>query len=175
MSNEKDWYSSLDDLILKLNSGDFIDQSLNEFKKTVNTTVSSQGSSTQTKKTSGIYKEVLPRINRTVESTNYGSRYKQITACLEKIEYGNYNSEKQNGYKQCISAYLNELYNSTDLKTLESRINSEMSEYKKKVGSQQLDNFLIGYYDALLMVKKVFYNSKLARMQELSSKVELYG
>ena len=176
MSSEKDWYSSLDDLILKLNSGDFVDQSLNEFKKTVNKTVEVVNSSTTTsKKTSGVYSEALPRINRTVESTSYPSRYQQITTCLEKIEYGNYNAEKQNGYKQCVKVYLDELYNGADLKALETRINSDMSEYKKKVKSQQEDNFLKGYYDALLMVKKVFYNSKLARMQELANKVDFYG
>ena len=171
--SNKNWNDSLDELLAKLNNGDFVDQSVNEFAKTVNKTTSTQSSAgTSSRYTSTTYRSVVPHVNRTVESTNYPSRYLHVVNCMENISYGKYPASKKDGYSQCISRYLEECKNhSNNLKSVEEMVNSDMADYKARVNAATVDGFLQGYYDALLMVKKLLYNSKLSRLQVLTNKV----
>ncbi len=177
MSN-KTWSESLDEMLAKLNSGEFVDQSLNEFEKTINDTVlgrkttSNRSTNSYSSFSTTNYRTVVPHINRSVENASYSSRYDQILACLENIVYDNYPSEKQDGYKQAINYYIDEVKKNKDsLKELEKNINTDLNTYKSKVRSTNVDSFLLGYYDALLMVKKIMNNSRLARLSELNSKI----
>lgn len=173
MANNKSWNDSLDELLAKLNNGDFVDQSVREFAKTVSNTTSGYTSSgTSSRYTSSTYRSVIPHVNRTIESTNYASRYLQVVTCMENIVYGKYPTSKKDGYQQCISRYIEECKNhSNNLKFVEESVTKDMNEYKAKVSAATVDGFLQGYYDALLMVKKLLYNSKLARLQVLTNKV----
>jgi hypothetical protein len=170
--NNKSWNDSLDELLAKLNNGDFVDQSVNEFARTVSSTTSTASGGTNSRYTSATYRSVIPHVNRTIESTNYASRYLQVVTCMENIVYGKYPASKKDGYQQCILRYIEECKNhSNNLKVVEQSVNNDMSEYKAKVSTATVDGFLQGYYDALLMVKKLLYNSKLARLQVLTNKV----
>jgi hypothetical protein len=46
-----------------------------------------------------------------------------------------------------------------------------MADYKNKVRTSNTDDYLRGYYDALLMVKKILNNSRMAKLAELANKV----
>ncbi|MDO4377787.1 MAG: hypothetical protein Q4C64_01380 [Erysipelotrichia bacterium] len=173
MSN-KSWNESLDEMLAKLNNGEFVDQSLNEFEKTLNDTVlgnKNKSAAYSTFSTTN-YRTVVPHINRSIENAAYSSRYDQILSCLENIIYDNYPDSKQNGYKKAVETYIEEIKNhQNDLKALEARVQKDLSEYKKKVRSTNVDDYLNGYYDALLMIKKIMNNSRLARLSELNNKI----
>ena len=173
MATNKSWNDSLDELLAKLNNGDFVDQSVREFAKTVSNTTSAYTSGgTSSRYTSATYRSVIPHVNRMIESSSYASRYLQVVTCMENIVYGKYPASKKDGYSQCIARYIEECKNhSSNLKVVEESVTKDMNEYKAKVNSVTVDGFLQGYYDALLMVKKLLYNSKLARLQVLTNKV----
>ena len=177
MANTKNWNDSLDDLLEKLSNGDFVDQSINEFEKTVNQTTASytdQSAAAKTKRSykTASYRTVLPHVNRTKESMNYPSRYLQVITCLENIVYDSYPEGKKAGYQAAISRYIEEVKaNSANLKPVEAEVEADMKEYKEKVNSSNTDEYLQGYYDALLQIKKLIYNSKLSRLQVLTNKV----
>ncbi len=178
MAENKSWNDSLDEMLSKLNNGDYIDQSVNEFKKGVDDTVigvrktvNKNGKTSYTTSNS-VYKIVVPHINRTIENTKYSSRYHQVISCLENIQYDNYPYDKKEGYDACIEKYINDVKtHQNSFKAIDQQIDSDMKEYKSKVKASNVDAYLQGYYDALLMVKKVLNNSKLARLQELANKV----
>lgn len=173
MSN-KTWNESLDEMLAKLNNGEFVDQSLNEFEKTINDTVLGQKNKKNSYSSFSTtnYKTVVPHIDRKVENAAYSSRYDQILSCLENIIYDNYPAEKQDGYKQAINYYIEEVKKyQNDLKALEEQVKNDLNTYKAKVRSTNVDAFLTGYYDALLMVKKIMNNSRLARLSELNNKI----
>lgn len=178
MAENKSWNDSLDEMLTKLNNGDYIDQSVNEFKRGVDDTVigvrktvGKNGNTTYTTN-SNVYKVVVPHINRTIENTKYPSRYQQVLTCLENIQYDQYPDDKKQGYQSCINKYIDDVKNhQNSFKALDLQIDRDMREYKSKVKTSNVDAYLQGYYDALLMIKKVLNNSKLARLQELANKV----
>lgn len=175
MSN-KTWSESLDEMLAKLNSGEFVDQSLNEFEKTINDTVlgkkTSRANSSYSSFSTTNYRTIVPHVSRNIENASYSSRYEQILACLQNINYDNYPTDKQDGYKQAINYYIEQLKVHQDsLKELEQQIQNDLTTYKEKVRSTNVDGFLQGYYDALLMVKKIMNNSRLARLSELNTKI----
>lgn len=172
--DNKSWNEKLDEMLADLNDGNFVDQSINEFEKVVDDTVMSVKKATRSGSTVNVkttYKNAVPHVNRTIEASNYTSRYSQVVTCLENIVYNNYPSEKRAGYQQCIDQYLNEIHGTNSLKQLDNQIIEEMKVYKQKVKNTEVDDFLKGYYDALLMVKKTLNASRLARLQELANKV----
>ncbi len=166
----------LDELLDKLNSGNFTDQSIHEFSEVINDTVKSYR---QTKTTRGknyqrtTYSTVKPTIKANVETASYNSRYEQIMACLENISYVGYGNEKKEGYQGAINRYHELVKESpSDLRKLEIDINDDINTCQSKMRSSTLDAYTQGYYDALLMIKKIFFNSKLARLRELSNKLK---
>ncbi len=188
MSTNQSWNDSLDEMLEKLNNGDFVDQSISEFEKTItqsnrtSTSYSSYGSngsyrtnstaSSKTTSSKNSYSSVVPHIDRNVESATYPSRYLQVITCLENIVYDRYPYEKQEGYQSCINYYIELVKsNNNNLKPVEQEVENSLKEYKQRTSGATVDGFLQGYYDALLMVKKCLYNSKLARLQVLSNRV----
>ncbi|NLZ74930.1 MAG: hypothetical protein GX914_00325 [Erysipelotrichia bacterium] len=173
--SEKPWSESLDEMLAKLNNGDFVDQSLYEFEKTINDSV--LGSQKKTTKRGNVYsttnyKTVVPHINRTVENAKYSSRYLHIVNCLENIVYDKYPESKKEGYQKAVGYYLEEIKkHQNSLKAFDQQVNVDMATYKNKVRTSNTDDYLRGYYDALLMVKKILNNSKLAKLAELANKV----
>lgn len=175
--DNKSWNEKLDEMLADLNEGNYVDQSIDEFEQTIDDNVLSvkratrRSYNTTATNVKNTYRNVVPHINRTVEATNYPTRYAQITTCLENIVYNNYPEEKKAGYNQCIQHYLDMVHSCQSLKDVDITIVDEMKEYKAKVKTTEEDDFLRGYYDALLMVKKVLNASRLARLQELANKV----
>ncbi len=186
MSTKESWNDSLDEMLEKLNNGDFTDQSISEFEKTinqtnrVNTSYSSYGSNgsyrtnstANTASAKNSYSSVVPYIDRNTESATYPSRYLQVITCLENIVYDHYPDDKQEGYTSCIKYFIELVKsNNHNLKPVEQEVDNSLKEYKQRTTGANVDGFLQGYYDALLMVKKCLYNSKLARLQVLSNRV----
>ena len=177
-TNRKNTYNSdpLDELLNKLNSGDFMDQSIYEFSEVVNDTVQNYH---QTKTTKGknvqrtTYAAVKPTIKPSVETATFASRYEQVMACLDNISFTGYSAEKKEGYQAAINRY-RELAEKTpsNLLPLENSINSDITTSQRKIRTSTVDPYLSGYYDALLMVKKILFNSKLARLRVLSNKLK---
>ncbi len=173
--SEKPWSESLDEMLAKLNNGDFVDQSLYEFEKTINDSV--LGAQNKTARKGNVYsttnyKTVIPHIDRAVENAKYSSRYLHIVNCLENIVYNNYPESKKEGYQKAINYYLEEIKkHQASLKAFDQQISIDMATYKNKVRTSNTDDYLRGYYDALLMVKKILNNSKLAKLAELANKV----
>ena len=176
MANRKYNYNSdpLDELLEKLNSGDFADQSMHEFSNTVkgyNTSKRSRGTSGSY--TRSTYSTVRPRIKADVEVASFNSRYEQIIASLSNIVYDNYASGKKDGYQQAIDRYIELVKeNGNDMRKVEQMVVDDLSTCMSKMRTVTVDGYTQGYYDALGMVKKVLYNSKLARLRELSNKLK---
>jgi len=172
---KKDWNTSLDEMLRKLSNGDFVDQSLHEFEQTLSkATNNSRTNKTSTSSSyqSTTYKTVVPHVDKSIESATYPSRYDHVINCLEHIVYDRYPSSKKDGYVACINFYRGEVQsNSTNLKPVENRVVSDMGEYKLKVKGVTADGYLLGYYDALLMIKRILFNSKLSRLQALSNRI----
>ena len=61
---------------------------------------------------------------------------------------------------------------SRDLQPVEVQVNSDINTCASKLREVTVDGYTQGYYDALLMVKKVLFNSKLARLREISNKLK---
>lgn len=172
--SEKPWSESLDEMLAKLNNGDFVDQSLYEFEQTISDSVLG---TQKTAKRANLYsttnyRTVVPHINREVENAKYSSRYLHIVNCLENIVYHKYPESKKEGYQKAINYYLEEIKkHQNSLKAFDQQVSIDMATYKTKVRTSNTDDYLRGYYDALLMVKKILNNSKLAKLAELANKV----
>ena len=176
MANRKYNYNSdpLDELLEKLNSGDFADQSMHEFSNTVkgyNTSKRSRGTSGSY--TRSTYSTVRPRIKADVEVASFNSRYEQIIASLSNIVYDNYASGKKDGYQQAIDRYIQMTTQyKNNLLHVEQQVASDLETCSQKMNTITIDGYTQGYYDALTMVKKVLHNSKLARLRELSTNLK---
>jgi hypothetical protein len=180
--NKTNWSDSLDDMLEKVTDGAFVNSSLNEFEKVVNDALKNQpsGSTTSSKSTADAYSakaktsytETKPLINNMYESSDYASRYDQIDNCLHNITYpANYDSEKAAGHKAAVQQYSNLLpANQMDLRPVEEQLAADILTCQKKL--VRPEPYLQGYYDALLLIRKVFYASKLARLQELSAMIK---
>ncbi len=178
MATRKNSYTSdpLDELLSKLNSGDFTDQSIYEFSEVVNDTVQNYH---QTKTTRGknvartTYTTTKPIIKPEVETASFASRYDQVISCLDNISYTGYASEKKEGYQSAIARY-REMVEKTprNLLSLEVSINTDINTCQRKIRTSSVDSYMSGYYDALLMIKKILFNSKLARLRELSNRLK---
>ena len=162
----------LDEILDKLNSGSFTDQSPYEFTETVKSYTQNKKARTTTAYKRNLYSTVKPVIKGAVETANYDSRYQQVTECLNNIDYSGYSDEKAEGYRQGIQRYLELIsQNVMDLRPVETQVAGDISTCQAKLKSTTVDNFFMGYYDSLLMVKKVLFNSKIARLRELSNKL----
>ena len=53
-----------------------------------------------------------------------------------------------------------------------SSVNSDYLALRKQIKLSNAEPYLFGYYDASMMVKKVIFNSKLARLRELSNSLK---
>lgn len=177
-TRKRDQYTNdpLDELLDKLNSGDFMDQSIHEFSEVINDTVKSYRKARTTRgknyqKTT--YSTIKPIIRADVETASFDSRHEQVLACLDNITYVGYGNEKKAGYQAALSRY-RELVekNPSYLKDLELDVNDDINTCQSKMRKQSLDSYTQGYYDALLMIKKILFNSKLARLRELSNKLK---
>ena len=178
MARKKVYSDPLDELLDKLSSGDFIDQSVHEFNETVNDTVKGYQESKRTKGTAGSYTRSTystkkPIIVPAIETASYESRHEQVIACLSNLDFTGYATGKRDGYQQAITRYI-ELVNENekDLRKVEIMVVDDISVCMSKMRSVTVDGYTQGYYDALGMVKKVLYNSKLARLRELSNKLK---
>ena len=172
--NNKTWNESLDEMLAKLNNGEFANQSIKDFEKAINDSVygSKYKSSSNKSYSSTNYRQTQPYIKKSIDNTKYDSRYQQITQCLSNIEFENYSDEKKAGYQQALDYYLSQTDKYRDnLKLLEAEIKNDLSTYKSKVRSSNVDNFLLGYFDGLQMIKKVINNSKNDRFAELNNKI----
>ena len=58
------------------------------------------------------------------------------------------------------------------MRKVEQMVVDDLSTCMSKMRTVTVDGYTQGYYDALGMVKKVLYNSKLARLRELSNKLK---
>ncbi len=178
MARKKIYTDPLDELLDKLNSGDFIDQSVHEFNETVNDTVQGYQQSRRSKGTANSYTKSTystkrPVIKPEIETAQYTSRYEQVTACLSNLEFTGYAAGKKDGYQQAIDRYLQLVKeNSSDLRKVEGFVNEDITTCSSKMRTVTVDGYTQGYYDALAMVKKVLYNSKLSRLRELSNKLK---
>jgi len=115
------------------------------------------------------YTEVKPMIETTYENAPYGSRYDQVDNCLRHITYpASYDAEKSDGHKAAVQQYLQLLPNNkTDLRPVEKQLADDILTCQRKL--TRPEPYLQGYYDALLLMRKIFYTAKLARLQELSN------
>lgn len=112
----------------------------------------------------------VPYVEPMVEKTIYNSRYSQFVKCLQNIIYGNYPQEKKNGYVSAIDRYLTLANNNPkNFKILDEQIEKDFQDYKQRVSGSP-DAYLSGCFDALCLIKKLLYQSKIARFQELASK-----
>ena len=179
-NNKKYTYNSdpLDELLEKLNSGDFVDQSMHEFSNTVNDTVRGYNNArkrtgTSSRYTRSTYSTVRPRIKADVEVASFSSRYDQIIASLSNIVYDNYPQGKRDGYQQAIDRYieLTKQYKN-NLLHVEEQVTDDLLTCSQKMNTITIDGYTQGYYDALTMVKKVLHNSKLALLRELSNSLK---
>ena len=180
MATRRKTYNSdpLDELLDKLNSGEFVDQSVYEFNEVVNDTVKSYHESrrtggTKTRYQRATYSTVRPTIKTEVETADYPSRYQQCIACLENQDYKGYPASKKDGYQEAINRYIGLINeNRNDLRTVEKQCTQDTKTCQSKLKTVTVDGFTQGYYDALLMIRKVLSNSKLARLRELSNKLK---
>ncbi|MBQ1877183.1 MAG: hypothetical protein II161_00050 [Erysipelotrichaceae bacterium] len=171
----RNYSDPLDELLDKLTSGYYVDQSVNEFSSTVNDTVKNyqraRPNPSAARRTA--YKEVKPKVIPSVDTATYESRYAQVTTCLNNIDFTGYSDEKIDGYKQAISRYLELIENNKmDLRPVEDQVNSDYLALRKQIKLSNAEPYLFGYYDASMMVKKVIFNSKLARLRELSNSLK---
>ena len=179
-NNKKYTYNSdpLDELLEKLNSGDFVDQSMHEFSNTVNDTVRGYNDArrkqgTANRYTRSTYSTVKPRIKADVEVAAYSSRYEQIISSLSNIVYDNYAQGKRDGYQQAIDRYIEMTQQyKNNLLHVEEQVAEDLLTCSQKMNTITIDGYTQGYYDALTMVKKVLHNSKLARLRELSNSLK---
>jgi hypothetical protein len=164
----------LDELLEKLNSGDFVDQSMHEFSNTVKGySDSKRKRGTTNSYTRSTYSTVRPRIKSDVEVASFSSRYDQIIASLSNIVYDNYAAGKKDGYEEAIKRYLEMTQQyKNNLLHVEQQVASDLETIQKKMNTITIDGYTQGYYDALTMVKKVLHNSKLARLRELSNNLK---
>lgn len=178
MARQKIYTDPLDELLDKLSNGDFVDQSVHEFNETVNDTVKGYQSSRRSRGTSNSYTKSTystkrPVIKPEYENAQYVSRFEQVTTCLNNLDFTGYASGKKDGYQQCIERYIQLVKeNQNDLRKVETFVNDDISTCASKMRTVTVDGYTQGYYDALAMVKKVLYNSKLARLRELSNKLK---
>ncbi len=168
------WSDSLDDMLTKLNDGAFSNSSLNEFSKVVNDTLGNPhivrpSADAYASKAATSYTETKPLIESQYEDSLYGSRYDQVDNCLRHLVYPtNYNSDKAAGHKAAVSQYLQLIGPArSDLRPVEKRLADDILTCQQKLIHPE--PYIQGYYDALLLIRKIFYNSKLARLQELSA------
>ena len=164
----------LDELLDKLTSGYYVDQSINEFSDVVNDTVKSYQRATgrvgsnNTRK--NLYREIKPKVVPSVDTAAYDSRYAQVVAWLNNIDYSGYSDEKADGYRKAISRYLELVEsNKNDLRPVEQQISNDITALQRQLRNASAEPYLFGYYDAALMAKKVIFNSKLARLRVLSN------
>lgn len=178
MARKKVYSDPLDELLDKLSNGDFVDQSVHEFNETVNDTVKGYQDSKRSKGTArsytrSTYSTKKPVIIAAVETAQYDSRYDQVIACLSNLDFTGYAAGKKDGYQQAIDRYLELVKeHGKDLRKVEIMVSDDLSTCLTKMRSVTVDGYTQGYYDALGMVKKVLYNSKLARLRELSNKLK---
>lgn len=112
----------------------------------------------------------VPYVEPMVEKTIFNSRYTQFVKCLQSIIYGNYPQEKKNGYVSAIERYLSLANNNPkNFRVLDEQIEKDFQDYKQRVSGNP-DAYLSGCFDALCLIKKLLYQSKIARFQELASK-----
>lgn len=167
---------SLDELLDKLNSGDFVDQSVHEFSRTVDDTVKGyyqQSKGTSRRYTRDTYATTKPRVRPDVENAQYNSRYEQVTACLASIEYTGYASGKVDGYKQAVARYQNLVHeHKDDLRPVEAQVADDLATCAERMRTVTIDGYTQGYYDALQMVRKELTNSRLARLREISNRLK---
>ena len=167
----------LDELLEKLNSGEFVDQSMHEFNEVVKDTVKNyddvKRKGTSSRYTRSTYATLKPTIMPEFETKTYTSRYEQVTTCLNNLSYNNYPQGKKDGYVEAIRRYLEMIdSHSKDLQPVEIQVNSDINTCQSKLREVTVDGYTQGYYDALLMVKKVLFNSKLARLREISNRLK---
>ncbi len=167
MSNrEKDWTTDLDELFSSWEDSVSI-------KVTTDTATRVQYGDTLRRKTyETTVSSIMPYVNSTIENTYFKSRYSHFTTWINNLNYTGYPDEKRNGFVSCIGRYM-ELANNNknNFKVLDNQITSDFTEYSKEVKNSSADNFLLGYYDALLIIKRVLYQSRLVRYQELTNKI----
>ncbi len=180
MATRRKTYNSdpLDELLEKLNSGEFVDQSVYEFNETVNDTVKSYHDSrrsggTKTRYQRATYSTVRPIIKPEIETADYNSRFQQCVTCLENQDYRGYPASKKDGYQEATNRYIGLIKDHpNDLRAVEQQCIQDSKTCQSKLRTVTVDGFTQGYYDALLMVRKVLSNSKLARLRELSNKLK---
>jgi len=178
MAKRNTYYSDpLDELLEKLNSGEFVDQSMHEFHEVVRDTVKTyddvRRKGTSSRYTRSTYATLKPTIEPEFETKVYSSRYEQVTTCLAHLSYNNYPQGKKDGYEEAIRRYQEMIdSNSKDLHPVEVQVNSDINTCQSKLREVTVDGYTQGYYDALLMVKKVLFNSKLARLREISNRLK---
>ena len=178
MARKKVYSDPLDELLDKLNNGDFVDQSVHEFNETVNETVQGYQETKRSKGTArsytrSTYSTKKPIIVGSVETASYDSRHEQILACLSNLDLTGYAAGKKDGYQQAIDRYIELVKeNGNDMRKVEQMVVDDLSTCMSKMRTVTVDGYTQGYYDALGMVKKVLYNSKLARLRELSNKLK---
>lgn len=184
MENKKD----IDDLLYDLTNDIYNDTTVKQFEKAVNdavegvkesfnTTISASTSgayrsnrSTQAK----TYKTIKPHVVSSYQNDYYPSRYLHVTTCLKHINYDNYDAAKAEGHMQAVKAYLEMIENNAyDLRPVEAQIKADIKTLKAQIASPTAGNvsYLNGLYDGTLLVQSVINNSRLQRLQELSSMV----
>ena len=177
-TRKKNYTDPLDELLDRLNSGDLVDQSVYEFNETVNDTVKSyqnsrRSSGTRTRYQRATYSTVRPVIKPEYETADYSSRYQQCLACLQNQDYTGYPASKKDGYNEAINRYIELIeQNEKDLRPVEKQCDEDTKTCRSKMKTVTIDGFTQGYYDALLMIKKILTNSRLARLRELSNKLK---
>ncbi len=173
MASDPKNYSTepLDEMLEDLLSGAFNGQTLNEFHDTVLGNNQTR-QKTHTSSQSATYNTIKPTIDAATEAANYDKRYDQVIAYLNNIDYGDYPQEKIDGYQPAIDKYiaLVEKY-PNDLRPVEEQLTVDIKSGNSAIRKAPDDNYAKGYYEALLMVRKVLRSSKQAKLRELSYKV----
>lgn len=175
--NTSSWEDSLDDILTRFKNGEYENQSANDFEKMVNNATGQTQPYITTRYTtaysSNTTKKVfIPYVNRIIENSTYKTRYEHVMNCFDNVVFNNYPDDKKQGYLKCLERYKEEVYaNSGNLKPVEQMVVNDITTYKTKVSGPTVEGFLMGYYDCLLMVKKVLNSTKLARLQLVNSKV----
>jgi len=129
-------------------------------------------SSVHRQNTKTVDKKTLPTLPSSVTDIEYNTRYSLFINYAKNLDYTNYPDELTDGFKAAINQYQTLINESNkDFKKVDLKLFDDLRECKKK-SEQTNDNYLLGYYDGLSFIKKIFNQHKLASYKKLANKFD---
>lgn len=178
MSKKDNDFDFIDQLFDRLQSGDFVNKTVNEFgnevKNTIDRSVKNQG-----------YDNIQDMVSSAIKSkpsekpgagdnypnrNDFKNRYEYLIGSLQNVHYdsryrGFYRDGHQEAIKKCVS-YLHE--KRINLDEIEDYITDEIHEYRRSRRKKR-DKYLDGYLDGLMLFKDKLADSKLFIMNKIKN------